>query len=134
MIYEKSQNETEILSADEQKLREMCLSLKKVDAPKDFYFKVKARIAGAKPSDFQPRFGFAFRYGLPALALILVLGLVAYNGGFLSSNNSPSVVRSSVAPPNPELPQNTAVSSFPPPEINKQSDNNVAVSNPDSQK
>jgi len=117
---EKSQNEQEILSADEQKVREMCLSLKKVDAPADFDFKLKARIASAKPSALQPRFGFALRYGLPALALILVLGLLAFNGGFLSSNDNPFVAESSPTPPTPALPQNGAVANAAPPETPNQ--------------
>ena len=135
MSYEKPQNDTETLSADEQKLRAMCLSLTKAEAPKDFDFKLKARIASAKPSDFQPRFGWALRYALPALALILVLGLLAYNGGFLSPKDNQFVAESSVVPQNPELPQNSPPARFAPPEINKQTDNNAAaVANPDSQK
>ena len=119
MNYDKSPNETEILSADEQKLREMCLALNKVDAPKDFDFKLKARLAGAKRSDYAPRFGFAWRYALPALALILVLGLLAFNGAFSAPNESPLFAENPVAAPtNPALPQNTTISSVaPPPQI-----------------
>ena len=124
---EKSQNEKEILSADEQKVREMCLSLKKAEAPADFDFRLKARIASAKPSDFQPRFGFALRYGLPALALILVLGILAFNGGFLSSKDNQFVAESSTPPQNPVLPQNSAVSNIAPAETPSQ---NPAVSLP----
>ncbi len=116
MITEEPKTETEILSADERKLREMCCSLKKVDAPKDFDFKLKARIANTNPRDFQPRFGFAFRYAMPALALIFVVGLLAYNGGFWSSENNPVIAESSIGITNTALPQNTVVSNFPPPE------------------
>ena len=119
MNYDKSPNETETLSADERKLREMCLTLNKVDAPKDFDFKLKARIAGAKHSDFEPRFGFAWRYALPVLALIVVLGLLAYNVAFSTSSNSPLIADNPVAaPPNPALSQNSTISSVAPPEQN----------------
>jgi hypothetical protein len=133
MSYEKSQHETETLNADEQKLRELCLALKKVEAPKDFDFKLKARMASAKPADFQPRFGLALRYALPALALILVFGLLAFSGGFWSSNNNPPVAQSSDIPPT-SVPQNSPTSSSAPPQIDKQPDASVAVANPDSQK
>lgn len=116
MNYEHPNNDTEILSADEQKLREICRTLKSVDAPKDFDFKLKARIANSKAGDFQPRRRFVpvMRYALPALALILVLGLLAYNGGFLSSGNNSTIAGSPVAPSSITLPENSAVSSFTP--------------------
>ena len=127
MNYENPNNETETLSADEKRLREMCRTLKKLEAPKDFDFKLKARIANAKASDFQPRLVPALlRYALPALGLILILGLLAYNGGFLSSNN-PMVAGSPVAPQTTtNLPQNDAVTSFAPSDSTP--DNNTAVS------
>jgi len=118
MNYENPNNETEILSADERKLREMCFALKKVEAPGDFHFKLKARLARSKKSDFAPRrFGFAPRYALPALALFLVFGWLAYSGGFFASNNNPEVAGkpAETLPPNP-VPQETAVAEgFSPP-------------------
>lgn len=128
MNYDKSPNETEYLSADEQKLREMCRSLKKTDAPPDFDFKLKARIASAKPSDFKPKFGFALRYGIPALAVILVLGLLAMSGTFFSSGNNSMVADSAVTPQNPATPQTEAVSNFVPP-VAPQPEGAAAVSN-----
>lgn len=126
MNYENPNDETEILSADEQRLREMCRTLKKVEAPKDFDLKLKARLADSKANDFQPRLvPVLLRYALPTLGLILILGLLAYNSGFLSSNN-PLVAESSVAPQTATtLPQNSAVSSFTPSE--QTPDNNTAV-------
>jgi len=126
MVTQESKTETEILSADEQKLREMCCSLKKIDAPNDFDFKLKARIANTNPRDFQPRFGFAVRYAMPALALIFVLGLLfAYSGGFWSSNDGKTIAESSIGTTNPASPQNSAVSSFTAPE--QKTDENSAV-------
>ena len=97
MSYQEIKNEPEILSADDQKLREMCLSLKKIDAPANFDFRLKARIAGSRKSDFQPRFGWAFRYALPALALIFAFVFLAYNSGFFTSENKTVVAENSPA-------------------------------------
>ncbi len=115
-------NQTQNLSADELKLREMCRALKKTDAPPDFDFKLKARIASAKPSDFKSRYGFLFRYALPALAVILLFAILAFNGGFLSPGNNPSVAESSVVPPAAATapPQNTMASTLATPEIANQ--------------
>lgn len=134
MNYEKPQNDTEILSADEQRLREICLSLKKVDAPNDFDFTLKARIASANPSDLQPRFGFAFRYAFPALALIFVLGLLAYNSGFWSSPNNQIIAGGNPETVTPALPRNTAVSNITVPDKPEPPIGTVVNSIPDSQK
>jgi hypothetical protein len=112
MKTEELKTDTEILSADEQKIREMCFSLKKIDAPPDFDFKLKARIASTSPRDFQPRFGFALRYAMPALALIFALGLLAFSGGFWSSKDNQTVAKSSIAVTNPALPTNSMTSNF----------------------
>jgi PDZ domain len=128
MNYEEPKTETETLSADEQKIREMCLSLKRIDAPKDFDFKLKARIADCQPGDFQPRFGFAFRYAWPALAVIFVLSFLAYTSGvFSSSNNNPVIAESSVQQ-NPSLPQNTMVANYTSPIPKEQPDENLTAS------
>ncbi len=127
MSYEKPKNENETLSDDERRLREICLSLKKVDAPKDFDFKLRARIADSKASDFQPRFGFAFRYAMPALALIMFLGLLAYNSGFWSSPNNQIIAGGNSETVSPTLPQNSVVSSFAPSETKETSNENSAA-------
>jgi hypothetical protein len=127
MNTEELKPDTEILSADEQKIREMCCSLKKIDAPQDFDFKLKARIAKTNPRDFQPRFGFAFRYAMPALALIFVLGLIAYSGGFWSSKDNQFSAESSIAVTNPALPTNTTASNFSAPDDKKQTNENSVI-------
>lgn len=131
MSYEEQKNETEILSTDEQKVREMCCSLKRVEAPKDFEFKLKARIADSKASDFRPRFGFAFRYALPAFAVILVLGLLAYNGGLWSSRSNDIAIGGTLPSQSPDLPKNTTVSNFTPPEKTETPNKDVVPSNSD---
>ncbi len=115
MSYKEPPTETEVLSADEQKVREICLSLKKIEAPKDFDFKLKARIAKANLRDFRPRFGFAFRYALPVLAMALALGFLAYNNGeFSFSKNNLTIAENSPEIKNPSLPQNTSTTITPP--------------------
>lgn len=117
MKTENVKNETEILNAEDDKLRVLCSSLKSVEAPKDFDFKLKARIANSKTSDFEPRFGFVFRYVLPAFFVILLFGLFAYNSGlFSSTEKSPLVASGEVPSTNPALPQNVAVQNFSPTE------------------
>lgn len=136
MNYETPKNETETLSADERKIGEMCRTLKQVEAPKDFDFKLKARIANSKAGDFAPRRRFipAMRYALPALALILVLGLLAYNGGFLSPGNNSTIAGSSFAPQNTSQPQNDTVSSVAPPTTSTNANTTALPATQDSPK
>ena len=56
---ENNLSEREILSADEQKICDLIGRLDQVDCPKDFDFRLKARIANADRKDFQP-FGRRF--------------------------------------------------------------------------
>ena len=66
--------ETEVLNADEQNVARLLLGLKRVDAPKDFDFHLKARIANATPAVLRPvRFFPVLKYGVP-LALFLLIG------------------------------------------------------------
>ncbi len=56
---------------------------KPVAAPTDFDFHVKARIAKAKPSDFQkPAFLPILRYVLPLSVVVLVLGFFVFNSAY----------------------------------------------------
>jgi len=72
-----------------------------IDAPKNFDFRVKARIAAAKPSDFQPKFAPILRYVLPLSAIVLVLGLLASSTTlFFGGNNNSSEV-AAIVPPMP---------------------------------
>lgn len=129
-------NESEILSADDRKLREMCLSLKRVGAPHDFDFKLKARIAKTNPGKFQPRFGWAFRYALPVLAIVMLATIFAYNGSFWSSAETKSVA----AVPNNEvkdskiLPENNFVAVETSPSLPDSNSGNANISAPKSPK
>ena len=112
MNEQEVKNEPEMLSADDRKLREMCLSLKRIDAPNDFDFKLKARIAKTNSSDFQPRFGWAFRYALPVLAFVMLATIFAYKSNFWSAaENQPIAAVSPVGEfkNSPTLPENNLV-------------------------
>ncbi len=76
----------ELPGSDEQKISEMLGGLKRVGAPKDFDFHLKARIAKAKPSDYQRASLFPIlKYAMP-LALFMAVGagvllVNSYNSG-----------------------------------------------------
>lgn len=88
---ELKSEENEILSEDEAKVRRLCAGLKRVSAPKDFDFRLKARIAAFEPKrSASPIFAF-LRYAAP-------LGLVLVFLGFIVSNNLFPVENTQVAP------------------------------------
>lgn len=75
-------------SGEQTRVWLMIDNLRRIDAPNDFDFRVKAKIANSKPADFQPRFLPALRYVLPVSIVVLLLGLVAFNANYFSNNNS----------------------------------------------
>lgn len=70
-----------------------------VDAPKDFDFRVKARVANAKPADFKPHFLPALRYGLPLSIVILILAFVVFRGVYFLEEPVPQVAEKTLQPP-----------------------------------
>ncbi|MGI8639804.1 MAG: PDZ domain-containing protein [Pyrinomonadaceae bacterium] len=78
--------EDEILSVEDGKLRQMIKSLRRVNAPKDFDFRLKARIANTQPNEFQPRFLPVLRYVLPLSVVVLVFTFVIINGVYFADN------------------------------------------------
>jgi hypothetical protein len=101
--------ENEILSRDEARVRELLGSLERVEAPKDFDFKLKARIANAEPNDYKPRLFPFLRYAAPLGLAILVLALVVLNGLYSTDVNSIQVAEKTVQNPseNISLPDNS---------------------------
>ncbi|CAN5530173.1 hypothetical protein BH18ACI1_BH18ACI1_13630 [soil metagenome] len=102
--------EDEILSVEDGKIRQMIKSLRKVDAPKDFDFRLKARIANARPSDFQPRFLPALRYVLPSSVVVLIFAFVIFNSVYFPDMNQ---VAETAAPQTPVEKQITLADNFP---------------------
>jgi hypothetical protein len=66
------------LSAVDDKIRKMIGDLPAVEPPKDFDFRLKARIANASPKAYRSNAWRPAIFAVPALALILLLGLFAF--------------------------------------------------------
>lgn len=76
-------------------------ALARVDAPNDFEFHVKAKIANAKPADFQPRFLPVLRYVLPLGLIVMVLGLLTFNTSLFVGNDGESRLSQTPVQPTP---------------------------------
>lgn len=82
------------LSFQQNRVWEMLGGLGQVEAPKNFNFGVKARIAGSEVSDFQPQTSFfpALRYVMPLGFVIVLLSFVALSGiYFVDTQSVPTV-------------------------------------------
>lgn len=117
-------------SAEQTRVWQMIDGLKRVDAPTDFDFRVKAKIASAKPSDFQSRFFPALRYVLPLGLVVLFLGLLAFNTSFFFGGNEAPQLAEAVVPQTPEK-EIALVNSFSSDEsaVTGTTDNTLPVSN-----
>jgi hypothetical protein len=73
--------------AEQIRVWQMIDGLGRVDVPKNFDFRLKARIAKANAVDFKPRFVPMLRYVLPLSAIVLVFALVVFNTVFLNDKN-----------------------------------------------
>ncbi len=82
-----------------------------VSAPPTFDFRVKARIANARPTDFQPKFLPVLRYVLPLAAIVLVFGLLISNTSLFFGNNNNETQVAAVIPASAK-PAETAPDSF----------------------
>jgi len=71
--------ENEKLSVDEERIRELCGSLKRVDAPKDFNFRLKARIAAHQPPMTVSPFLAFLKFAAPFGLVILILGTFVFS-------------------------------------------------------
>ncbi len=78
-------------SREQTRVWQMIDVLPRIDAPNNFDFRVKARIANAKQADFQPRFFPALRYVMPLCVVVLFLGILAFNANYFLGNNAPQV-------------------------------------------
>ena len=113
MSFKELQKEDEILSREDAQVREMLTGLKRVEAPKDFDFRLKARIAAAKPADFAaPRLFPIFRYAAPLGLAIIVLGVLVFNGLYSFDNQTVPTIAENFAPKQ-EKKEDSQVSSLP---------------------
>ncbi len=91
--------ENEILNSDERKIAGMLGNLRRIEAPKDFDYRLKARIANAKPSNDRPAaFLPVLRYVMPLGLFLVVGGALMWNGGMNIDNDSVPVVAETVQP------------------------------------
>lgn len=74
----KKYTESEQLSADEQKVVQLLGGLRRAQAPGDFEFHVKARIAQGNPGAPAPLFG-RFRYFAPLAVVLMVAGYIGFS-------------------------------------------------------
>lgn len=85
----KQTEETEILTAADEKLCRMLGDLKRCRAPQDFAFHLKARIARTRPEELRSNALWpALRYALPFSAVLLLTVFVAFNFAPTTSNLS----------------------------------------------
>jgi membrane-associated protease RseP (regulator of RpoE activity) len=84
--------ELENLTESDEKVRQLLASLKQVEAPKDFEFRLKARIAGASPKAYKTSYKRRFAFALPAFASIAVSAFVVINGNFFGGANQVSSI------------------------------------------
>jgi len=77
-----------ITSREQTRVWQMIDVLPRVAAPNNFDFRVKARIANTKATDFQPRFFPVLRYVMPLGVIVLLLGIIAFNANYFSGNNA----------------------------------------------
>lgn len=96
MIEEDIKNE----SADSELVSHLLQSLRRVEAPGDFEFRVKARVANADASDYRPKAFLPFlRYAMP-LGLVLFVGALYALSGLYNPDRQdvPVVAESAVSP------------------------------------
>jgi hypothetical protein len=93
--------ELENLSESDEKVRQVLASLKRVEAPKDFEFRLKARIAKASPEAYQQQQTTSYKrrlaYALPAFASVVVSTFVVLNGNFFGGANQVSSINPTAA-------------------------------------
>jgi len=89
--------ETEVLSAEERKVALLLGNLKRVGAPKNFDFRLKARIANASAADYKPnRLLPILRYAMP-LTLVVLIGTFFVLNDTYSVSDAPAVTETSAA-------------------------------------
>lgn len=103
MNFKKSENKIndgEILSVGDEKIRSLIGNLKRVEAPKDFDFRVKARIAGVQSAQSRPRFSPAPRYILPLSLIILICAAAVLNSVyFVDTQSVPQIAENNFQAP-----------------------------------
>jgi hypothetical protein len=90
MSFKELQTEKELLSREDEKVRQLLGSLKKIDAPKNFDFRLKARIASTNPDDFAEKSSLfpILRFAAPLGLAVVILGVLVFNGLYSYENQT----------------------------------------------
>ncbi|HEY0429180.1 MAG TPA: hypothetical protein VGC76_15475 [Pyrinomonadaceae bacterium] len=92
--------ENEILSVEDEKVRLMLSDLKRVEAPKDFDFRLKARIARGAPERQKTGWFPLLRYVAPLCLAIIVLAVLVINGLYsVDQISAPPLAANRALPP-----------------------------------
>lgn len=120
----------EILSAEDEKIRSLLGSLKRVGAPKDFDFRLKARFANAQPNSYQPQFLSVLRYVLPLGLVVLISTVVIFNsvyfadtqdGSMVAETRMPASIKEANLPDKPASIEQINPADFPQPSVDVES-------------
>ena len=78
--------ENEILSVEDEKIRQMCGGLKRIDAPQNFDFRLNARIAAHQPQSAKSPILAFLRYAAPLGLAVAIFGAVVSNNFYPVDN------------------------------------------------
>ncbi len=91
--------------SDEQKISQLLSGLKRVEAPKDFDFHLKARIANGRPEEVRPASLFPIlKYALPLAVFLFVGAGLILNSSYDDWRSGPTVVDNGSAADTPVPP------------------------------
>lgn len=87
----------------------------RVEAPNNFDFRVKARIAQGKPVESRASFFPALRYVLPVAFVVLLIGFIAFNANYFTGANpiQTAAIVPQTAPVTNQIPANSFAESNP---------------------
>lgn len=115
----KNCQQCQIFQKEESQLSNMLRTLPKVQAPTNFEFGYKSKLAGARNNHSPSMIWQTLRYILPLSAAAVIFGFVLFNSNLLINNDSPKIAEQNlVKPENPISNQSFA---------NKQIDEKVGI-------
>lgn len=89
--------------SDEQKIAQILGDLRRVETPSDFEFRLKARIANAKPSESRPASLFpVLKYAVPLALMLFVTAGVILNSAYNQPVDNGAVAAIDAPAPEPE--------------------------------
>jgi PDZ domain len=104
-------NEQENLSRNDEKVRQILGSLEKVDAPSNFDFQLKSKIANTKSTRKRLEFWRYFAIGVPSLACLALVAFFAFNRNITPPQNNVAEVKE------PQKIESLPINEVKPPEV-----------------